>query len=166
MASGKSTSADLLKEHIDRIDTVDFDAVKKQISGYDSSRDKVVATAITYDTLRSVSQTDLPVLALLPPPKDSEMYDRIVIIAKASNRKIINIELTAPLETLTSRYPDWLRLHQALQESGNKVNLRTLDEFKQAVQAPYFRPDDTHTFDSSSLSPNEIFEQVKAYLTS
>lgn len=42
--------------------------------------------------------------------------------------------------------------------------LRTIEEFKETVQTPYFKPDNTHTLDSSALSADEIFEQVKTLL--
>lgn len=158
MTTGKSTLVESLQGHIDRIYTVDYDVVKKQISGFYSKRDREVATKITYDTLTSVSQTELPIVALLPPPKDEQTY----VAIERTDRKVINIELVAPLEVLVDRYEDRLA---SLRNAGEDVSkLRTVDEFKETVQTPYFRPEDTHTFDSSQLSPGEIFEAVKNLL--
>lgn len=155
MTTGKSTLAETLQKHIERVYTVDYDVVKKQIFGFYSKRDREVATKITYDTLKSVSQTELPIIALLPPPKDEQTYLQV----EEAGRKVINIELIAPLDTLVSRYDERLR---ALKQQGEDISkLRTVDEFKETVQTPYFRPDSSHTFDSYRQSPDEIFETVK-----
>ena len=162
MTTGKSTLVESLQKHIDRIYTVDYDVVKKQISGFCSKRDREVATKITYDTLVSVAQTGLPILALLPPPSDEATYKQVRDIASNNNLKVINIELVAPLEVLVERYKERLR---SLEEQDEDISkLRTVDEFKDTVQTPYFKPNDTHTFDSSISSPDEIFEDVKRLL--
>ena len=158
MTTGKSTLVEILQKHIDRIYTVDYDVIKKQISGFYSKRDREVATKVSYDTLVSVSQTELLVVALLPPPKDEQTYKRI----EKTGRKVINIELISPLNVLVERYEDRLA---SMRDAGEDVSkLRTVDEFKKTVQTPYFRPDYTHTFDSSKLSPEKIFEAVKYLL--
>lgn len=162
MTTGKSTLVEHLQTHIDRIYTVDYDVVKKQISGFYSSRDRETATKITYDTLASVAEVGLDILALLPPPKDEETYSRVGRIAQNNGYKVINIELVAPLDILVERYKQRLG---SLQDSGEDISkLRTAEEFKETVQTPYFKPDNTVTFDSAELSPDEIFEQVKKLL--
>lgn len=158
MTTGKSTLVESLQKHIDRIYTVDYDVVKKQISGFYSSRDRETATKITYDTLASVAEAGLDILALLPPPKDEGTYDRVERIAQNNGYKVINIELVAPLDILVERYKQRLDFLQNAGEDTGK--LRTVDEFKETVQTPYFKPDNVTTFDSSLLPPDEIFEQV------
>ncbi len=158
---GKSTIAEKLQSHIDQLYTVDFDVVKRQIQGYHWQRDGGVATEITYDTLVSVAKTDLPILALLPPPKQKETYDRIAEIAATSGRTLVNIEIVAPETILIQRYEDRL---QQVRESGSNWKFKTLDEFKAGLQQGYYRPEDTHTFDSSLLSPDEIFSDVEELL--
>lgn len=162
MTTGKSTLVERLQTHIDRIYTVDYDVVKKQISGFYSSRDRETATKITYDTLASVVETGLDILALLPPPKDQETYSQIELTAQGNDYEIVNIELVAPLDILIERYKQRI---ESLQNAGEDISkLRTIEEFKETVQTPYFKPDSTHTFDSSALSTDEIFEQVKTLL--
>lgn len=161
MTAGKSTLAEFLKDHIDRIYIVDFDVVKRQISNYYSPRDREIATEITYDTLASAAKSELPIVALLPPPKDQVSYERIADIAKQNDRQLINIEITAPVDVLVERYRERIK---SVTKSGDSVKLRTPEEFKQAVKSPYYKPVDTYSLDSSQLSPNEIFEQVKSLL--
>ena len=161
MTAGKSTTAIFLKAHIERLYTVDFDVVKRQISNYYSPRDHELANEITYDTLASVAKSELPIVALLPPPKDQASYERISDIAKQNGRRLINIEITAPLEVLVKRYTERIK---SVTESGNVIRLRTPEEFKHAVKSPYYKPTDSHVIDSSLFSPEEIFEQVKSLL--
>lgn len=155
--AGKSTIANELQEHIKRLYTVDFDVVKRQISGYHWQQDGPVATEITYDTLVSAANTELPVLALLPPPT-KQAYDRISNIAKASKRNLINIEITAPDDVLIERYQERLR---QVQESGSAWKFKTLDEFKEKLRVKYHRPEDTYTFNSATSSPDKILAQIK-----
>jgi adenylate kinase family enzyme len=160
--AGKSTIAELLEKHIDQLYTVDFDVIKRQISGYHWKRDSGTARQITLDTLASVSKTDLTILALLPPPKFKELFDRTEDIAKASSYTLINIEITAPEEVLVRRYQDRLR---QVEESGTKWKFKTLDEFKARLQEGYYRPDNTVTFDSSVMSPDLIFNKILELIT-
>ncbi len=159
MTTGKSTLVESLQKYIDRIYTVDYDVVKKQISGFYSKRDREVAMKVAYDTLDAVAKTGLSILVLLPPPKDEEEYRQIESAAKDNGYRVINIELVAPLNVLVDRYEQRLR---SLQEQGGDTSrLRTIEEFKETVQTPYFKPNDTHTFDSSILSPDKILEDTK-----
>lgn len=97
----------------------------------------------------------------MPPPKQPEAYERIASIAAGGDRQLINIEITAPEEVLIERYEERLR---HVRESGSNWKFKTPEEFKANLQIGYYRPDDTHTFDSSVLSPDEIFEKIKDLL--
>lgn len=157
-SAGKSTIAELLQGHIERLYTVDFDVVKRQLAGYYWKRDRNVSEQITFDTLISATKAELPILALLPPPKQKEAYERIVAVAEESGYSLINVEITAPKEVLIERYQDRL---QKIQESGTTWKFKTLDEFKANLDVVYYRPDNTITFDSSIKSPDNIFQDIK-----
>jgi predicted kinase len=152
--AGKSTITELLQEHMERLYTVDFDVVKRQLAGYDWKHDSATATDITYDTLASAAKARLPILALLPPPTRQDAYDRIAVTAKEWHYRLLNIEITAPDEVLIERYQERLRNVEA---SGTKWKFKTIDEFKTKLKAGYYRPDNTTTFDSSTMSPDEIY---------
>jgi adenylate kinase family enzyme len=155
--SGKTTIAVKLKEHLGHLYTVDYDVVKKQITGYEWKRDGPIAKEITYDTLNSAAKTDMLIVALLPPPKLPEEYERIKDVASTNNRNLLNIEIIAPHEVLIDRYT------QRLTNTG-RPGMKTLDEFKESLRDRYYRPDNTHTFDSSANSPDQIFEYIKNLL--
>jgi adenylate kinase family enzyme len=159
--AGKSTLAELLQSSIQRVYTVDYDVIKRQIAGYDHKTDKQVATDLTYEFLASVAKTDLPILSLLPPPPDESAYRKIEHIAETCNRQLINVEITAPEEVLVARYEDRLR---QVRESGSQWKFRTIEEFKDGISKPYYRADDTITFDSSLLLPKEILAKVQSLL--
>jgi len=155
--AGKSTIAEMLQEHIERLYTVDFDAVKRQIAGYYWKRDRAVATEITHDTLASVANTELPILVLLPTRGDEQSYDRIASTASNHGRILLNIEITAPNEVLIERYKDRLR---KIKESGTNWKFKTLDEFIDFIKTPYYRPEDTHSFNSATNTPDQILTQI------
>lgn len=158
MTTGKSTLAEAIQNHTERLYTVDYDVIKKQISGFYSKRDRTIATQLTYDTLKAVAQTDLPIVALLPPPRDAPTYQQI----ESFDRDIVNIELIAPLDILVERYKHRLSTLTKLENDPRK--LRTLEEFVTTVQTPYFRPANAHTFDTSLQTTDEIFEAIRPLL--
>ncbi|AHB42258.1 hypothetical protein RAAC3_TM7C00001G0401 [Candidatus Saccharibacteria bacterium RAAC3_TM7_1] len=155
--AGKSTVSELLQERIERLYTVDFDVIKRQLAGYYWKRDAEIARDLTYETLRSVSMTELPILALLPTPKDKTEYNRIVDIARQTKRKLLNIEITAPDEVLIQRYEERLK---AIKASGSTWKFKTLDEFKEKLAQRYYIPTDVQTFDSSVSSPQGIVDRI------
>ncbi len=156
--AGKSTTAELLEPEFERLYTVDFDVIKRQLSGYHWKRDSATAQKITFDTLASVAATGLTILALLPPPKAEGDYNRLVAIAEINNYTVINIEISAPEEVLVQRYKARLR---AIRESGSNWKFKTLDEFKNKLHESYYRPANTISFDSSEMSPDSILEAIK-----
>lgn len=155
--AGKSTIAEMLQQHIKRLYTVDFDVIKRQIAGYYWKRDRAVANEITHDTFASVASTEMPILLLLPPREDEQSYDQIASVVNRNERLIINIEITAPDEVLIKRYEDRLL---RIKESGTNWKFKTLDEFRRFIKTPYYRPNDTHSFDSSISTPDQILAQI------
>ena len=159
--AGKSTVTEMLQQRIERLYTVDFDVVKRQLAGYYWKRDSEVANRLTYDVLRSVSATELPVLALLPPAMNEAEYSRVVGVASQTGRQLINIEITAPKDVLMHRYRERMR---TLRESGSTWKIKTLDEFEEKLKQLYYSPVNARTFDSSILSQQEITEEIIAIL--
>lgn len=158
--AGKSTIAALLQVKFDRLYTVDFDVIKRQINNYHWQRDSKIATQITYDTLKSVSRTNLMMLTLLPPPT-IEDHERLEAITRDYNYNLLDIEITAPKDVLIKRYQE--RLEQSAL-SGSNCKFKTLDEFKAKLEDGYYRPDDVITFDSSVQSPTEILSVIESTL--
>lgn len=155
--TGKSTIVELLQQHIDRLYTVDFDVIKHQISGYSWKRDSQVALNITYENLASAAKSDLQIAVLIPKPKDQAAYERIADIARDNGYQLINIELTAPKDVIMQRYQDRLA---NIADTALVRRMKNLDEFNVYVSTPYYRPEDTHTFDSAVMDPDEIFQKI------
>ena len=156
--AGKSTIAKMLREHVDRLYTVDFDVVKHQLAGYDWKRDKALAEDITFDTLISASKTGVPIVVLLPLQSQQDAYERIASAAKNEGYELVNIEIRAPEEVLVSRYKDRLT---NIEDPKIKEKMKNIEELKTYIRTPYFRPDNTTTFDSSHNTPDEIFAAIK-----
>lgn len=161
--AGKSTLADMMHDRIDRLYTVDYDIIKRQISHYRWQRDSQVGTELSYDTLAAVAKFGLSILLLMPPPKTSEDHARVVELADEHGYRLHNIEITAPREVLIERYQARLDM---IRQSGSKAAFRTIDEFIAKLDIPYYRPDDAVSYDSSVMSPDEIFEQVMSLISS
>jgi len=159
--AGKSTLARLIEDRIDRLYTVDFDVIKRQLSGYHWRRDSEVAAIISLGTLESVARIGLPILSSFPAPDSEATYNRIADAARRNDYKIVNIEITAPNDVLVARYEDRLR---RIKESGTNWKFKTLDEFKQRLLEPYYRPEGSFSFDSSKMSPDEILAAVDTIL--
>ncbi|MBW4062201.1 hypothetical protein HJC99_06550 [Candidatus Saccharibacteria bacterium] len=155
--AGKSTIATLLQSHIDRLYLVDFDVVKKQLTGYEWNRDSQIAQQITFDTLVSAVRAQLPILALLPLPEDEATYSHLAQLAMSHNYALMNIEMTAPDSVLIERYQH--RLTQAKQLHPD-WKYKTLSEFESKLKQPHFRPADTITFNSSQQSPQTIIGEL------
>jgi adenylylsulfate kinase-like enzyme len=161
-AAGKSTLVQMLQDEIEGMYTVDFDIIKRQISGYHWERDSRVAQQISFDTLRSVAKTGMSIICLLPPPNESE-HGLLTQIAEKEGYSLQNIELVAPREVLIARYQKRL---EEIKASGSKWKFKTLDEYKLKLEKPYYRPANTISFDSSQLSPDEIFNKVTTMVAS
>ncbi|MDB5185201.1 MAG: hypothetical protein JWN38_1009 [Candidatus Saccharibacteria bacterium] len=155
--AGKSTIANLLREHIERLYTVDFDVVKHQISGYDWRRDSNISQDITIATLNSVAKAGLSIIVLMPLPRQQDAYERIAAAAVEHDYELFNVEITAPEAVLASRYIQRLSNMTDLKE---KALMKTPDEHMTYVRTPYYRPSDTVSFDSSTNSPNEILSGI------
>lgn len=158
--AGKSTVAEILRESIERLYAVEFDVVKRQISGYHWRRDGDVAREITLDTLSSVAATGLTILLQLPLSEEA-IYERIASIAKENEYLIYNFEITAPSEVLIARYKERLR---QIKESGSKRKFKTLEEFKTNLAKPYYRPEGLQSFDSSEMSAEDISGKISNIL--
>jgi len=154
---GKSTTADLLKERVERLYIVDFDVVKRQFSDFYWKRDRQDAEMLTLDLLESATKTGLPLLALLPPPKSAEDFKKMLAIAIRNDYRVINVEIYAPDEILIARYADRLK---RIEESGTKWKFKTMDEYKDTLNKSYFKPEKRIEFDSSIDSPESIVDNL------
>ncbi len=156
--AGKSTAAWLLEDKIHGLYTVDFDIVKQQLAGYYWKNDKEIARDLSKDFLNAVVDHKLPILLLLPPARSSEELEKNLHHATESGYKILHIEIAAPEDVLIERYK------ARLADWNAKRTPKTIDEYTAAIRTPYYRPDDSITFDSSQLTPDETVAAILAKL--
>jgi adenylate kinase family enzyme len=156
-AAGKSTTAALLKAHIDDLEIIDFDVIKRQIPEYDWQKHAQAGREMTLDQLRSATEREAKILLLMPSSKNQEEFSKINSIAANQNYQLINVGITAPQDILIDRYKDRLA---NIDPAKKKWKFKTLDEFKAKLAEPYYIPKNTTTFDSSIHSPVDIVSAI------
>lgn len=163
-AAGKSTTAHLLQHCTDNMQTVDFDMIKRQIPNYDWLLHAQAGRDMTLNRLDTLLQSkENLILLLMPSPRDKQEYAQTQSIIEAHEYTLINVEITAPREVLIERYE-----HRLANIDPEKKNwkFKTLEEFTAKLKEPYYRPPDTHVFDSSKNDPSEIANNIEAFLSS
>jgi adenylate kinase family enzyme len=160
--AGKSTVASLLREHIEGLYTVDFDIIKRQLTGYYWKRDSATCKQLTLDALAAATKAGLPILLLYPPLTSKDEFEVIAAIAEARGYTLLNLEITAPKEVLIARYEDRL---QRVRESGTNWKFKTLAEFKATLGAGYFKPDGATSITSHDHTPDEIFGLITSLMS-
>lgn len=152
---GKSTTGEMLQNQIHGLYSVDFDIIKKQLSGYYWKNDRVTAINLTIGTLKVATDLDLPVLLFMPPPRSKESYEEWMTSATAKGYQIINVELRAPDNILIERYKarmaDWNAKHTP----------KTVEEYIETLSEEYYRPEDTALFDSSVQTTEQIVTAIR-----
>jgi len=153
---GKSTLVDQILRKQDGIYCVDFDVVKRQLSGYYWKRDREFAAELTHDTLNIVTKSDKPIVALLPIAHNEEEFDFYFGSVRNTTYRLVNIQLRVERSLLIHRYKKRL-------ESINKQNpafrIKTLDEFIDVLDQPTYVPQGTHFIDSGTLNESEVYDE-------
>lgn len=152
---GKSTTAELLQSQIHGLYSVDFDIIKKQLSGYYWKNDRMTAINLTLGTLKVAVDLKLPLLFFMPPPRSAESYEDWLSVAKSNGYRIINVEMRAPDDILIERYKARLANWNA------KHTPKTVEEYMQVLTEEYYRPDDTVLFDSSEMTTEQIAAAIR-----
>jgi adenylate kinase family enzyme len=160
-ASGKSTVTDILQQSIDNLEVIDFDTIKRQIPGYDWTLHAQAGRSMTLDKLKLAITEVGKILLLMPPPRNLDEYELIHSIAKAQNYTLINVEITAPKEVLVQRYKDRLA---HIESDKKEWKFKTLDEFIRKLDEPYYIPEDTNSFDSSTTNPDDTAAAILALI--
>lgn len=154
--TGKSTLVDKIVASQDGIYTVDFDVVKRQLSGYYWKRDREFARRLTKEFLDLVVGSDKPIITLLPMPISEAEYDYHFNSAKASGYRIVNVMLTLDRDEHIKRYK--VRL-ESIRKNNPGFKVKTLDEFSAILDDEYYVPSDTTVLDSGKLGPDALYEE-------
>lgn len=155
--TGKSTVADLIKEKYIGIYTVDYDKVKRQLSGYDRYNDALDMMGLSFAFFESVCRLGKPILLLVPPFHDEVQYLQYKTVADSFGYTFFNFEFIASREVLLKRYRERL---ESITKAGNKVLIKTEDEYLKTLETPYYVPQDSVRFDTSDDNAEMIAGQI------
>jgi len=153
---GKSTLVDRIIQHQDGIYTVDFDVIKRQMSGYYWKRDREFAAELARDTLNLVVKSGRPTVCLLPITHNKEEYDFYFDFVNRTEYKVIDIMLTVERNVLIERYKKRL---ENIRQQNPTFKVKTLDEFLDVLDQPTYMPDSTHVIDSGTLDEGEVYQE-------
>lgn len=154
--TGKSTLVDRIVTAQDGIYCVDFDVVKRQLSGYYWKRDRDFSRQLTQDFLDVVVRSGKPIIALLPMARNKEQYDDYFRLAKVADYRIINITLTLDRTEHIDRYK--LRL-ESIRKNNPDFKVKTLDEFTAMISEDWYTPKGTVVLDSGKFDPEVLYSQ-------
>ena len=154
--TGKSTLVDKIVGSQDGIYCVDFDVVKRQLSGYYWKRDGAFARQLTKNTLDLVVKSDKPIITLLPVPASEDEYDYYFESARAAGYKIINVMLTLGRDEHVERYK--VRL-ESIRKNNPGLRVKTLDEFIAVLDKGFYIPQGTRVLDSGELDARALYDE-------
>lgn len=159
--TGKSTLVDKIIASQDGIYCVDFDVVKRQLSGYYWKRDKDFARQLTQEFLDLVVKSEKPVIALLPMPSSEQEYDYYFAPARAAGYRIINVMLVLDRDEHIERYK--VRLESIRQHNPN-FKVKTLDEFMTVLDQEVYIPHDAMVLDSGKFDTDTLYVEFSKKL--
>lgn len=159
--TGKSTLVDKIIASQDGIYCVDFDVVKRQLSGYYWKRDKDFARQLTQEFLELVVKSEKPIIALLPMPSNEQEYDYYFAPARAAGYQIINVMLVLDRDEHIERYK--VRL-ESIRRSNPDFKVKTLDEFIAVLDQDYYIPEDTVVLDSGKFDAAALYAEFSKKL--
>lgn len=154
--TGKSTLVDKIVASQDGLYTVDFDVVKRQLSGYYWKRDREFARRLTKEFLDLVVGSGKPIITLLPMPVNEAEYEYHFSSAKAAGYKIINVMLTLDRDKHIERYK--VRL-ESIRKNNPDLKVKTLEEFSVVLDGEYYVPDNTLVLDSGKFDADALYEE-------
>ena len=159
--TGKSTLVEKITANQDGLYCVDYDVVKRQISGYYWKRDSEFARGLTRDFLKLVVGSGRPIVSLLAMARSEEEYAYYFEPAVEAGYQVINVKLFVERKTLIERYK--MRLASIARENPG-LRVKTLEEFIAYIDQPTFVPDDTYIIDGGMHDADAVYGEFGSIL--
>lgn len=159
--TGKSTLVEKIMANQDGLYCVDYDVVKRQISGYYWKRDSEFARGLTRDFLKLVVGSGRPIVSLLPMARSEEEYAYYFESAVEAGYQVINIKLFVERKTLIERYK--VRLASIARENP-ELRVKTLEEFMVSIDQPAFTPDSAYVIDGGAHNAAAVYDEFSQIL--
>lgn len=154
--TGKSTVGDFIKEKYLGIYTIDYDRIKRQLSGYNHKVDAADMRDMSLGFFEVACKSGKSILLLVPPFHDEAQFLQYKDVADTFGYIFYFFDLTASREVLLTRYRERLENVKKL----GKAAIKTEEEYLKTLETPYFRPADTITFDTSNGGSEEIADKI------
>ena len=158
---GKSTLVDKILADQEGVYCVDFDVVKRQLSGYYWKRDREFAANLTKGVLDLVVRSGKPIITLLPMPASKKHYDYYFDAAKADGYTIVTVMLSLNREDHIERYK--VRL-ESIRKNNPGFTVKTLDEFAALLDQEFYIPDDAVVLDSGELDADALYDEFVKHI--
>ena len=155
--TGKSTIGDAIKQKYNGIYTVDYDRVKRQLSGYNHEVDAADMRTLSLGFFEVVCKLGKPILLLVPPFYDEAQYLEYKKVADSFGYDFHVFEFTASRDVLIKRYRERL---EGIEKAGNKVLIKTEEEYLKTLDTPYFVPKNAVLFDTSNDGGEAMADKV------
>lgn len=159
--TGKSTVGDLIKEKYLGIYTVDYDKIKRQLSGYNHTTDAISMIELSRDFFEIVCRAGRPILLIVPPFHDEAQYLEYKRIADTFGYEFFNFGFTASKDILLQRYRD--RLERVAKQG--KISIKTEAEYLKTLETDFFIPENSIKFDTTNDGAEAIVEQILGIVT-
>lgn len=155
--AGKSTTAKLFSEKLSDIYFVSYDTQKWLLSGFDRHKHYALVKEITFGLFETLCKKGIPIQ--LEYFRTKEEYEKCVEVSKMYGYTLLCIELTAPREVLIERFRERVA-HAKI--TGAKISITTEDQYIENLEAGYYVPPNTISFDTTKVSAEEIVEKALA----
>ncbi len=154
--TGKSTVGDIIKQKYLGIYTVDYDKVKRQLSGYSHKTDAADMREMTLGFFEVACRTGKPLLLIATPFHNEAQYMQYKKIADAFGYEFFNFDFTASRDILIQRYRDRL---ESVNKEG-KISIKTEEEYLKTLEEHFFIPRDSIQFDTTNDGAEAVAEQI------
>lgn len=161
MCGGKTTLVSRLMLEKIGVYLVDFDEIKRQLSGYHYKRDWAFGVSLTRKILNSVAEMQRPMLCLPPPLFSQAEYDAFFEEPLRNDYTIVPIWIDAPKEVRKQRYEVRLQEHC---EQPRSYTIMTMEDFLAQQYVELYRPPGAHVLDTSVFDESGVCEQVRSII--
>ena len=154
--AGKSTIQGKLEEKIKNVYSLCYDKTKRQLPDYNRDIHKPLIKNLMQGFFETICKNKLSII-LINPIKNKKEYDYYKKIAKNFGYSFYSFQINSPKEVLLSRFRDRIK---SVKAENKKISVMDEKLFLENLDKKYYTPDDTESFDSSCLSPEEIVKKI------
>ncbi len=156
--SGKSTVEKMLKEKLPGVYVIAYDTQKRQLAGYNRTKDSGLIRQIIKGLYQAVCKigNSIVLIAMISSEDEYKTYKETAI---DNGYEFISIELKASADILFSRFKERLELAKT-QNIMHILSVKDEETFIENLSKPLFVPEDSIVFDTSKVEPEYIVDKI------